>query len=101
MNTQKFRVLRYLSVVAASFVCIQIYASTIDREQVVMRNNPHVVSADTLASLTVGNGHFAFTADITGLQTFPEYYSGGVPLGTMSDWGWHSFPNDSNFTASA
>ncbi len=100
MNTQKFRVLRYLSVVAASFVCIQIYASTIDREQVVMRNNPHVVSADTLASLTVGNGHFAFTADITGLQTFPEYYSGGVPLGTMSDWGWHSFPNDSNFTAS-
>ncbi|MDE5840813.1 MAG: hypothetical protein K2H49_07825, partial [Muribaculaceae bacterium] len=67
------------------------------RYALVERNNPHVTSVDTLASLTVGNGRFAFTADITGLQTFPEVYSAGVPLGTMSDWGWHSFPNTENY----
>lgn len=65
----------------------------INREALVTRNNPHLTLADTLASLTVGNGGFSFTADITGLQSFPEEYSNGVPLGTMSDWGWHSFPN--------
>lgn len=66
---------------------------TIDREALVRRNNPNITIPDTLASLTVGNGGFAFTADVTGLQTFPEYYKNGVPLGTMSDWGWHSFSN--------
>lgn len=65
----------------------------IDRLALVNRNNPHITSIDTMASLTVGNGGFAFTVDVTGLQTFPETYSLGVPLGTMSDWGWHSFPN--------
>ncbi|MDE6637032.1 MAG: hypothetical protein K2K32_02205, partial [Muribaculaceae bacterium] len=69
----------------------------IDRLALVSRNNPHITAIDTMASLTVGNGHFAFTADITGLQTFPEVYSNGVPLGTMSDWGWHSFPNTEDF----
>lgn len=69
----------------------------IDRYSLVTRNNPHITSVDTLASLTVGNGGFAFTADITGLQTFPETYSNGVPLGTMSDWGWHSYPNTENY----
>lgn len=69
----------------------------IDRYALVDRNNPHVTSMDTLASLTVGNGGFAFTADVTGLQTFPEIYSAGVPLGTMSDWGWHSYPNTEDY----
>lgn len=69
----------------------------IDRHALVGRNNPHLERIDTMASLTVGNGSFAFTADVTGLQTFPEMYSLGVPLGTMSDWGWHSFPNQENF----
>ena len=69
----------------------------IDREALVARNNPHVTQADTLASLSVGNGHFAFTTDITGLQTFPEHYAKGVPLGTMSEWGWHSFVNTEHF----
>jgi len=73
--------------------------SAIDREALVRRNNPHITSVDTLASLSVGNGGFAFTVDATGLQTWPELYSGGVPLGTMSDWGWHSFPNTEGFTA--
>ena len=61
----------------------------IDRYAVVTRNNPHVTQIDPLASLTVGNGHFAMTVDATGLQTFPEAYAQGVCLGTMSDWGWH------------
>lgn len=65
----------------------------IDRAALVARNNPHVTALDPLASLTVGNGRFAFTADVTGLQTFPERYSKGVPLGTQSQWGWHSFAN--------
>lgn len=65
----------------------------IDRQSVVERNNPHVAAFDTLASLTVGNGGFAMTVDATGLQTFPEMYAKGIPLGTMSDWGWHSFPD--------
>lgn len=68
-------------------------AEKIDRKDLVTRNNPHLSGLDTLASLTLGNGGFAFTADITGLQTWPETYCNGIPLGTMSDWGWHSFPN--------
>ncbi len=46
----------------------------------------------------VGNGNFAFTADITGLQTFQEQYSPLVPLMIEAQWGWHSFPNPSGFT---
>ena len=45
------------------------------------------------ACLSVGNGEFAFTADATGLQTFPEPYN-VIPLCTQSQWGWHSFPAD-------
>jgi hypothetical protein len=45
----------------------------------------------------VGNGNFAFTADITGLQSFPEQYSKWAPLLTEAQWGWHSFPNPSHF----
>ena len=59
----------------------------INRKLLVSRNNPVNTTADTLASLSVGNGKFAFTTDITGLQTFPEHYSRGVPLGTQSEWG--------------
>jgi hypothetical protein len=73
------------------------YAQPIDRKAVVIRNNPFVKSMDPLSSLTVGNGGFAFTVDATGLQTFPTIYSKGVPLGTMSDWGWHSFDNPEQY----
>ncbi len=68
-------------------------ASAIDRPALVERNNPHITEIDTMASLSVGNGEFAVTVDVTGLQTFPEFYKKGVPLGTMAQWGWHSFPN--------
>ena len=69
----------------------------IDREALVTRNNPQVSSFDSLASLSVGNGEFAFTVDATGLQTFPERYAKGVPLGTQSQWGWHSFANPEGY----
>ena len=65
----------------------------IDRKAVVTRHHPLLTTADTLSSLSVGNGHFAVTVDVTGLQSFPEHYQGGIPLSAMSDWGWHRFPN--------
>ena len=74
--------------------------ASIDRKAVITRNNPIVNEADPLASLTVGNGHFAATVDVTGLQSFPFDYEAGVPLNTMSDWGWHSFKNTNNLQRS-
>jgi len=71
----------------------------IDRHALVERNSPRVKQINKLSSLSVGNGNFAYTVDATGLQTFPEVYSTGVPLGTQSQWGWHSFPNTENFKA--
>ncbi|QKJ30181.1 hypothetical protein HQ865_10540 [Mucilaginibacter mali] len=69
----------------------------IDRKALVTRHNVVNKWMDTLASLTVGNGRFAFTVDATGLQTFPEHYAKGVPLGTQSEWGWGKFPNSGDF----
>ena len=70
----------------------------IDRKAVISRNNPIITEADPLASLTVGNGHFATTVDVTGMQSFPFEYRGGVPLTAMSDWGWHKFENTDGLT---
>jgi hypothetical protein len=70
----------------------------IDRYKVVSRHNIVNTEINPLNSLSVGNGEFAFTADITGMQTFPEFYEQGISLGTMSQWGWHSFPNPENYT---
>ena len=72
----------------------------INRQAVVTRNNPLITEADPLASLTVGNGHFATTVDVTGLQSFPFDYEAGVPLTAMSDWGWHKFENTTGLTPS-
>ena len=72
---------------------------TINRQSVVSRNNPIITQADPLTSLTVGNGHFATTVDVTGLQSYPFDYEAGVPLTAMSDWGWHKFENTAGLTA--
>lgn len=64
----------------------------IDRYALVSRHNPVMKKIDPLSPLSVGNGEFAFTCDITGLQTFPGEYAGGMPLCTMSQWGWHTTP---------
>ena len=71
--------------------------SKIDRFALVTRHNIENSVIDSLNSLSVGNGEFAFTVDITGLQTFPEFYSKGISLGTMSDWGWHTAENPESF----
>ena len=74
--------------------------SKIDRHALVTRHNVVIHKPDSLTPLSVGNGEFAFTADITGLQSFPEYYEKGMPLGTQSQWGWHSMPNVNNYKMS-
>lgn len=70
----------------------------IDRYALVTRHNVVVTAADVNSSLSVGNGQFAFTADVTGLQTFENDYNRGIPLSTMSQWGWHTMPNPQGFT---
>ena len=69
----------------------------IDRESLVQRHMVYVNDTDSLSALSVGNGRFAFTVDFTGLQTFPGIYENGIPLGTQSEWGWHSFPNKKDY----
>src|SRR5262245_37505661 len=64
----------------------------IDRAALVRRHDPVSRQVDPLSPLSVGNGEFAFTADVTGLQTFPEFYEQATPLCTMSQWGWHRAP---------
>jgi hypothetical protein len=65
----------------------------IDREALVRRHHPVLTTFDIEAPLSVGNGEMAFTADVTGLQTFAEAYDGTIPLGTLAQWGWHTAPN--------
>jgi len=86
-----FAILFYSNLAGAA-----LQAQQINREEVVKRHDVRVKIIDSLASLTVGNGNFAFTVDATGMQSFPEVYAKGVPLGTQSVWGWHSFPNTEN-----
>ena len=70
----------------------------INRYKLVNRHNPTNQKADAWSPFTVGNGEFAFTADVTGLQTFPDYYyKNGIPLQIISDWAWHSFPNPKEY----
>lgn len=57
----------------------------IDRQALVSRHQVVRTSSNPASPLQVGNGNFAFGADITGLQTF-------VPFNTMSGWGWYEFP---------
>ena len=68
----------------------------IDRYALVSRHNPVLRKLDPLSPLSLGNGEFAFTGDITGLQTFPREYENAMPLCTMSQWGWHTAPMPDN-----
>src|SRR4030095_8843515 len=86
--------------IVIALVCLQLvdnaFSQPINRQAVVQRHNVHINKIDSLSSLSVGNGNFAFTVDATGMQSFPDTYANGVPLGTQSVWGWHSFPNTEN-----
>lgn len=64
----------------------------INRQALVTRHNPTLKDLNLDSPLSVGNGEFVFTADITGLQTFSELYKDRMPLCTQSQWGWHTFP---------
>ena len=70
----------------------------VDRQALVTRHNIVLHQFDANNPLTVGNGEFAFTVDATGLQTFPEAFEQTTPLGTLSDWGWHTIPNTNGWS---
>ena len=70
----------------------------VDRRALVTRHNVVLHQFDANNPLTVGNGEFAFTVDATGLQTFPEAFEKTIPLGTLSDWGWHTAPNSNGWS---
>ncbi|KAE8135275.1 Six-hairpin glycosidase-like protein [Aspergillus pseudotamarii] len=53
----------------------------INRENVVRRYNPIRTKLSTTTPMQVGNGNFAFGADITGLQTL-------LPFNILSSWCW-------------
>lgn len=73
--------------------------SKINRKALVTRHNSVLSEVNVKSPFSVGNGHFAFTADVTGLQTFPDYYyDNGMALDVLSDWGWHVFDNPHGYT---
>ncbi len=57
----------------------------IDRHALVSRHDVQLTAYKSGHPMQVGNGEFAFSFDVTGLQTF-------APYNTMSQWGWHSGP---------
>jgi len=70
-----------------------------DRKDLVTRHNPVLTAISTDSPLSVGNGEFCFTADVTGLQTlYDTYERANFPLCTMSNWGWHSAPSEKGKT---
>ncbi|PZE67377.1 hypothetical protein DEJ27_12190 [Curtobacterium sp. MCPF17_018] len=78
----------------------------INRRAVVDRHMPTLTAPHAEHVLSVGNGDFAYTADITGMQTFTAFHdptaavmSGGVAVNTatMSNWGWHTMPNPEGY----
>lgn len=86
-----------LILVAAAAAGALVCGAPIDRKALVSRHDVVLVRPDPWAPLTVGNGEFAFTADITGLQSFPDYYRETIPLSTLSQWAWHNFPNPAGY----
>ena len=69
----------------------------IDRHALVTQHNPTNKKVNPLSPFSVGNGNFAFTVDVTGLQTLSDSYETGIPLCTESNWCWHSLPNSNNY----
>jgi len=66
-----------------------------NKKAIVSRHNPVLTALSADSPLSVGNGEFCFTADITGMQTLYDTYDANhFPLCTMSNWGWHTAPTD-------
>ena len=70
----------------------RVRGSGLDRRAIVRRHEPRFSRFDPYGALTVGNGRFAFTADVTGLQTLAEACEKDFPLCTTADWAWHTTP---------
>ena len=62
----------------------------INRLDIIASFNPHLTDINPQSPLSVGNGRFCYTADITGMQTLYEEYLTETPLCTMAEWGWHT-----------
>lgn len=74
-------------------------AQPIDRRALVVRHAIRLTAVDPWAPVMLGNGSLGFTADITGLQTYPAAYAKPVPLLTMAQWAWHRAPNPNGYRA--
>jgi len=79
----------------------------IDRRNLVSRHDVHHREVHREAPLSVGNGEFAVTLDVTGLQTFADDYerdagrreeTATMPLGTQAQWCYHWAPNPEGLT---
>jgi len=89
----------YLLTLAPGLAAAATPATPIDRQAVVARHDPQLRAIDPQAPLTVGNGRFAFTADVTGLQTLPDlHHAQGIPLETQARWSWHEDANPAGYT---
>ena len=93
MQTIRFFRRRAILFYCLLFLALPAHSAPIDRHALVARHAVELKQFDANHPLSVGNGRFCFTVDATGLQTFPEAYTDTVPLGTLSDWGWHTGPN--------
>ena len=75
-----------------------LHAAGIDRQALVNRHHPVIREMDPDEPVMVGNGGFAFGADVTGLQSFAEHYHrNGIPVETLSRWAWYSEPNPNGY----
>jgi hypothetical protein len=89
MNLSRYKIALLIGLLTIVIKPLSAQPSAINRQAVVQRHTIVNTRIDSLESLSLGNGKFAFTADVTGLQTFPERYAKGVTLGTQSEWGWN------------
>ncbi len=77
--SRQLNVLLFACAWLASSRTIAVEPAPINRHALVSRHNPVNKEVDSLSPFTLGNGKFAFTADVTGLQSFPEEYDAGIP----------------------
>lgn len=58
----------------------------VNHGELISANNIENSFIDSLNPFKVGNPEFIFAVDMTGMQTFPEYYRGNNSLGTLAAW---------------
>lgn len=81
------------TIICSLLASVVLVEGTIDRKSIVQKYNLRLNQSHPYSPVQVGNGNFAFGADVTGLQTF-------LPHNTLSSWGWHnsSLPTTPNQT---